>query len=149
VRQALWRATDAEFKATVARYQNVLTNQKTMVEEERVDDFTHETPNVYSEPDVKLAINRDDWANRARAISEMALSYPQIYQSQVSVGATVDNRYLVTSEGTRLKTGQKLLRVIVTASTKADDGMDLSQSFVFSASEEKNLPDEATIRAAF
>ena len=149
VRQALWRATDSEFKATVARYQNVLTNQKTMVDEEHVDDFTHETPNVYSEPDAKLGINRDDWAKKARAISDMALSYPQIYSSQVSVGGTVENRYLVTSEGAKIKTGRKLLRVIVTASTKADDGMDLSQSFVFSASEEKNLPDEAAIRAAF
>jgi len=98
---------------------------------------------------MSLAIDREQWKKRVRAISEMALEYPQIYQSQVSVGGTVENRYFVTSEGTRVKTARKLLRVIVSASTKADDGMDLSQSFIFSASSEAGLPDDAAIREKF
>ncbi len=149
IRHALWRATDAEFKAAVARYQQVVTNQKTMVEEEQVDDFTREEPSVFTEPDMTLAIDRNQWKQRVRAISEMALAYPQIYQSQVSVGGTVENRYLVNSEGTRVKTARKLLRVVVSASTKADDGMDLSQSYIFSTSSEVGLPDEAAIREKF
>jgi predicted Zn-dependent protease len=55
----------------------------------------------------------------------------------------------VTSEGSRVKTGQKHLRVMVSADTKADDGMDLSQSFIFNASTEAGLPDEKQVREAF
>lgn len=150
IRHALWRATDAEFKAAVARYQQVLTNKRTMVEEEQeVDDFTREAPSVYLEDDIRLAIDGGQWADRLRAISEVALSYPQVYSSQVSLGGTAENRFLVNSEGTRVKTARKLLRVIVSASTKADDGMDLSQSFIFSTSSESGLPDDAAIREAF
>src|SRR5207244_8193888 len=53
------------------------------------------------------------------------------------------------SEGTRLKTASKRLRIIVSASTKADDGMDLSQSFIFNAASEAGLPSEEKVREAF
>jgi TldD protein len=149
VRHAIWRATDSEFKAAVARYQQVLTNQKTMVEEEPVDDFSHEQPSEFSESSMELKLDPAQWRDRVRAISEMALSYPQIYQSQVSIAGTVENRYQVNSEGSQIKTARKLLRVIVSASTKADDGMDLSQSFIFSASSEDGLPDEKAVREKF
>ena len=149
VRHALWRATDGEFKSAVSRYQQVLTNQKTMVEEEQVDDFTREEPSVFSEPSMELKIDHAAWRDRVRAISEIAISFPQIYQSQVSIGGTVENRYQVTSEGSRIKTARKLLRVIVSASTKADDGMDVSQSYIFSTSSEDGLPDEKAVREAF
>jgi predicted Zn-dependent protease len=149
IRHALWRATDSEFRAAVARYDQVLTNQRTMVDEEPVDDFTREEPSTYSEANLALALDRELWKRRVRSVSEMTLSYPLIYESQVSVAGSVENRSLVTSEGTRVKTARKLLRVVVSASTKAEDGMDLSQSFIFNASSEAGLPDEAAIRTAF
>jgi predicted Zn-dependent protease len=150
IRHALWRATDGSFKGAVARYQQVLTNVKTMVEqEEEVADFSRETASVAFEADTALALDRAEWARRVRAVSEMALSEPLIYTSSVSVGGTAENRSMVTSEGTRLKTGRKLLRVGVSASSKAEDGMDISQSFLFSASTEDGLPSEAEMRDAF
>jgi TldD protein len=41
------------------------------------------------------------------------------------------------------------LRVVVSAGTKAEDGMDLSQSFIFNASSEAGLPGEEQVREAF
>jgi predicted Zn-dependent protease len=150
IRHALWRATDRSFKSAVARYQQVLTNMKTMVEEEtKAHDFSREEPSVHFEEEMTLDIDHEEWARRVRAVSRMALDEPLIYSSSVSIGATAENRYMVSSEGTRLRTGRKLLRVGVTASTKADDGMDLSQTYLFSASTEAGLPTEAQMRQAF
>src|SRR5204863_3602667 len=59
------------------------------------------------------------------------------------------NRYQATSEGTRLKTGTQRWRVIVSASTKAEDGMDLGQSFIFNAANPAALPSEKQIRDSF
>jgi predicted Zn-dependent protease len=56
---------------------------------------------------------------------------------------------MVTSEGTRLETSRKLLRVSVSARTKAEDGMDLSQAHTFDAASEDQLPSEEELLAAF
>jgi len=150
IKHAVWQATDGAFKSTVERYQQVLTNIKTMVEEEgQVDDFSRESPSIYSEEEVSIDLDRAAWADRIRKVSRMALEHPLIYESDVSLACTADNSYMVSSEGSRLQTGQKLLRVVVSAGTKAEDGMDLSQSFIFNAAAEDGLPTEAEMREAF
>lgn len=149
IRQALWLATDREFKSAVRRYQQVKTNLKTRVEEEdKSPDFSREEPSVYSEPEVTLNIDRKAWADTLRAASLLCMKYPLIYNSGVSLAATVENRTMVSSEGTRLQTGRKLLRVVVSAATKAEDGMELSQNFIFSVSSEDRLPTQAQITEA-
>jgi len=150
IKHAMWLATDRSFKSAVKKYQRVQTNLKTKVEEEdKSDDFSKEAPVVYSEPEVSLTIDRDAWADRLRRVAKIAREHPLIYTSSVSLNASAVNRYMVSSEGTRLQTGRKLLRVNVTAGTKAEDGMDLSQSFVFNASTEEKLPNEAELAKAF
>ncbi|MCA8962064.1 MAG: peptidase U62, partial [Planctomycetes bacterium] len=150
IRHALWRNTDRAFDDAVRRYQSVQTNMKTTVrEEDDVHDFSTEKPSVYREPRLALAIDRGAWEKRLRSISELALKYPLIYDSQVALSGSVENRILVTSEGTTIETSRKLLRVYVSASTKAEDGMDLSQSHIFDASIESGLPDDTAILAAF
>jgi TldD protein len=150
IRHALWWATDAQFKDAVERYQQVLTNMKTMVEEEtQAGDFSREEPSISFEDDAVLDLDREAWARRIRAVSELARQYPLIYSSQVAINATAENRYMVGSEGTRLKTGRKLMRVSVTASTKAEDGMELSQTYLFNVSSEDRLPGEDEMRDAF
>ena len=42
----------------------------------------------------------DAWAERIRNVSRLALDYPQILSSGVSMAATAENRFMVTSEGT-------------------------------------------------
>jgi predicted Zn-dependent protease len=149
IAHTLWLTTDRKFKAAANKYQQVLTNLKTKVaEEDKSGDLTREEPSVYSEPEVGLRLDRAAWAKRLRNVSKLALEYPLVYSSSVSLRASVQNRFMVTSEGTRLQTGQKLLRVVVSAATKADDGMNLNQNFIFDAASEDKLPGEAEIAAA-
>ena len=150
VKHVLWQATDGAFKSAVERFQRVRTDLKTTVEEDnKADDFSREKPSVYSEPDAALALDNEEWARLIRDVSRLALKYPLIHESSVAMVGLVNNRSMVSSEGSRVKTGQKLLRVAVSASTKADDGMDLSQSFIFNAASESGLPNEQQIREAF
>ncbi|UCD75639.1 MAG: hypothetical protein JSV91_01735 [Phycisphaerales bacterium] len=150
IKHALWQVTDRRFKAAVQQYQQVVTNIKTMVEEEaQADDFSRETPSTVFEDDAVIVLDHEVWAERIKDVSRLALDFPLIYTSQVSLAATTENRYLVTSEGTRLKTGRTLLRVSVSAGTKAEDGMDLSQTFIFNASSVENLPTQRQMLEAF
>jgi len=149
IRQALWLATDREFKSAAKRFGQVKTNIKTRVDEEdKSHDFSREKPSVYSEPEMTLNLDQKAWADRLRAVSKLCLKYPLIYNSNVSLAATLENRSMASSEGTRLQTGRKLLRVVVSAATKAEDGMELGQSFIFSVSSEDRLPSDEQITNA-
>jgi TldD protein len=149
LRHALWLATDSAFKSAAKKYQRVLTDLKTKVaEEDKSGDFTREKPATYSEPLVKLDLDRTAWAATLRDVARLARDFPLIYTSNVSLSATVENRWLATSEGTRLQTGRKLLRIAVSAASKADDGMELSQTFIFNASSEDKLPAADQIKTA-
>ncbi|MSU62048.1 MAG: TldD/PmbA family protein [Pedosphaera sp.] len=150
VKHALWQATDRAFKSAVDRFERVKTDLKTTVEEEnKANDFSREDPAVYSEPDAKLELDRDLWAQRIRNVSRIALKYPTIYDSGVAVLGAAENRQIVSSEGTRINTASRRLRVVASANTKAEDGMDLGQSFIFNAATEAGLPSEEKVRAEF
>ena len=126
------------------------TNLKTKVEEEdKSDDFSREEPSVYTEPDVSLNLDRKAWAERLSKVSALARKYPLIYTSSVSLTGSAENRFMVNNEGTRIKTGHKLLRVRVSAGTKAEDGMDLSKSYIFNTASEDGLPSEQEITEEF
>jgi len=150
IKHAVWMATDSAFKTALDRLQQVETNLKTMVEEENpVGDFSREKPSIHFEGRAALAVDRSSWAERIRRISRIAKEYPLILASDISLSATAENRFMVTSEGTRLQTGRKLLRIVVSASTRAEDGMDLSQSFIFDAASAAGLPTEEAVGEAF
>jgi TldD protein len=150
IRHALWLATDRAFKSAAKKYQRVLTNLKTMVEEEdKADDFSQEKPGIYSEPEAELAVDRDAWAKRLRSISAASKEYPLIYNSGVMFSARAQNEYLVNSEGSRIQQGRKYLRIVLSASTKAEDGMELSQYRTFNAASPEGLPSEEELKAEF
>jgi len=150
IRQAVWLATDGTFKSASKKYQRVLTNLKTMVEEEdKSDDFTRQEPNVYGEPEVTLKLDRQAWAQRLRKVSALARQFPLIYNSGVSLSARAQNGYFVNSEGSKIQQGRKYLRAHVYASTKAEDGMELSQRYIFSTAGEDGLPSEEELSTAF
>ncbi len=150
IRHAMWYHTDRVFKRAVKRMAQIKTNLKVKVEEEdQSHDFSREQPNVFCEAPAHLVLDRSAWADRLRRISAVARGFPLIYNSAVVIGAYAGTRYIVTSEGTRLQTSQTRYRVTLMAGTRADDGMDLVQSFDFNAASLEGLPDEAAIEAAF
>ena len=150
LRQTLWLATDRVFKSAAKKYQQVVTNLKTKVEEEdKSDDFSKERPSVHYEPAVTLHVDRAAWAERLRQVSRIALDHPLIYDSGVMLSAAGTHRYMVTSEGTNLQTAKRLLRVTVYAQTRANDGMELSQSQTFDAFDTEGLPETEELAAAF
>jgi predicted Zn-dependent protease len=150
LQQAVWRATDRAFKSAAKRYQRVLTNRKTQVDEEdQSGDFTREPPAVHRDPPVPLAFDRATWRQRLDRVSALARRHPLLYRSSVMLTGGAEHRWMVTTEGTRLETGRQLWRVILSAGTKAEDGMELDQSFTFDAANEAGLPDEAAMIQAF
>lgn len=149
IRHEIWLATDRAFKAAMQEFQNVETNLKTTVEEDdTAGDFSREEPETFVGQPASVELDLPTWVERLRNVSRLARSAPLIYNSTIALEGSATNRYMVTSEGTRLLTGNKLLRVSVSASSKAEDGMELSKSTTFDTASEGALPTEEQLVTA-
>ncbi len=149
IRAAAWMATDRAYKAAQERYLKVKTNESVKVKAEDASaDFTLIEPSTYSEPKANLDVDVDDWSARVRRLSGLFLEHAFIFDGSVSLQTESENRYYVSSEGTRLQFGRSHYRIVVSGETKADDGMELSLSETFEAPSADLLPDEASIGAA-
>lgn len=149
IRAAAWRATDRAYKSAVERLLKVKTNETVKVEaEDTSDDFAIVPPSQYDEPLVSLKLDVKAWEERLRRLSKPFADHPSILDSSLALSADAENRFYVNNEGTKLQFGRTALRIILTADTKADDGMDINLFDSFEAPDEEHLPDEATLAAA-
>lgn len=148
-RHVVWLQTDSTFKEAVKRLAQVKANLKVKVEEEdQSDDFSRESPHVDIQPWITRDLDQEALAKRVRAWSAPFRNHPDIYDSSVSINGNVTNNLMVNSEGSRLQFGRVWWRISISASTIAEDGMELSQSQTFDAHSYDGLPDDDAVRAA-
>ena len=149
LRGALWYETDARYKRAVERLTNVKTNMSVKVEQEdKSGDFSREEPQVYSEPPVRMQVDRRVWEDKLRRYTAPFSSFGNIYQAMASFSATAETRWYVNSEGSRIETSRPAFRLSIVAQTKADDGMVLPRYESYFASTEKGLPGDDVVMKA-
>jgi len=145
IKRRLWLDTDRAYRTAAQRLIRINTNTQVKVAaEDSSDDFSTEPPAVSVQGPVKLEFDAADWSQRVRKLSARFENYQKVLTSHVSVIAQTDTRYFVNTEGSRLQ----FARVVITASTKASDGTDLSSFETFEAVNSSGLPDDKTLNAA-
>jgi predicted Zn-dependent protease len=149
IRQRVWLETDRVYRAATERLIKIRTNEQVKVaERDNSDDFSIEPPATHVEPVFQVKFDQQKWTERVRKLSSAFARYPSLLTSSVYVAGQGDTRYFVSSEGSKLQHSRGFARVIVAASAKAPDGMDLSDSAYFDASEAGGLPKDQEILAA-
>lgn len=146
LRIALWQRTDRAFKDARERLENLRTEAK--LESRREDasgDFSGAEPVRVEEPLAEIAIDLDAWRERLRRYSALFRAHPDIVRSRVELLLNTTDRYLVTSEGSRLLTSAATVRLVVYGWAKAEDGMELYLYEVYDKSDPEALPSEAEI----
>lgn len=146
LRRALWMASDRAYKNAVETYDKILTNIKVKVaEEDSSDDFSYYPPQKYSEEAQEININVEKWSKILNRVSELFNRDPQIFFGKVYLAMEHLDKYFIASDGTELRHSSPYIRIYISASTKADDGMSLPLYKSYFAYEEKDLPSEETI----
>lgn len=147
IRAEAWLATDRAYKAALERYLKVKTNEAVKVEaEDRSADFAVAEPSQYFEPPVTLQIDRAAWAERLRLLSAEFRNDPTVLDASITLTGEAENRFYTSSERTRLTFGRTQFRIMIEASTKADDGMNLELNESFESPDAEHLPSDAEIR---
>jgi predicted Zn-dependent protease len=144
----LWLAADSVYKSALEQYTKVKGNDALMAEsEDQSDDFSKEHPVNYIEQPITIDIDMDYWAKRLREYSAMFKGHPDIHDSAVNLQVDVVTRYLANSDGSTVQVSRAYARLSIAATTRADDGMDLSRWESLDFGSFSNSPDDAVIRA--
>lgn len=143
---AAWQATDRAYHQAVERLARVKTNLAAKVREESPSpDFSHEDPQVFVGKPASLQVDKAAWQPRLRRLSAVFSEDPLILRGEVALSVEANTRYMVSTEGTRLLTGDTACRLSIEAQTKADDGMDLPVYATYYARSLSGLPSEARL----
>ena len=150
LRSQLWYSTDRRYKQAIEQFTMVKTNVQVKVEEEdTTGDFSPAKPEKANEKTVPLQVDRAAWERKVRKYTTPFTRSPHIYSSRASFSGDVETRWYVNSDGARIKVSQPYYQLFLSASTKADDGMELPRYETFFAFSPEGLPnDEAVVALA-
>ena len=147
LRQAIWRATDKDYKGAV----ETLTKKRAYMKDKNIADRPHDfsaaPPVEHLDPTAVLRFDRADWEDRLCRISAHCKQYPQVQHSGVQLFTGAGNTYIVTSEGTRLRYADTGAVLRLTAEVQAEDGMRLSGGRSYAGESAADLPPVAEILA--
>jgi TldD protein len=128
LRTVAWLETDRRYKEAAERLVKIKTQHTLKVaDEDPSDDFSHEKPVTYVGKPAVIAVDVPAWEQKIRALSARFRQQDEIYDSQVTLQVVSHTRWLLTSEGSVIQTGQNYVRVFLQADTRADDGMELER----------------------
>ncbi len=152
IARALWRGTNAEYGTALQTWLQVKTETRVRAREEDTSpDFSRETTSPSAgtaavPPPIRL--DKDQWNVRIRAISAIFRDYPHVYSNYTIFSVRDQTGYFVSSEGARIVAPYRLARIVVFATTRAEDGMDLFRAQTFEAKTPDGLPSQKEMEAA-
>jgi predicted Zn-dependent protease len=140
IRFQVWSATDKAYKQAVEGLTAKQARLKQMTIDHPVDDFAHAEAVRSVQPVVEMKVEREPWLKMLRDASGLYTQDPKVQFLQASLSFKAVNRYYVNSEGTVVRGGEELYRMIVGGNTQADDGMQLDRGEEFTAKSIQDLP---------
>ncbi len=129
LRTEIWAATNTEIRNAQERWLHVLANQTVKVDD--VDDsadFSEEPPVRALGFQPPLVVDLAAWEPALRRASALLDGHPDVHQSYAAISGLEQITYVVTSEGTRVREPYTSLRLVLGASSTAEDGGEVQLS---------------------
>jgi TldD protein len=146
LRQDLWIATDQAFKEAVDTYSRKQAYLSSLARQSDIDDFSKAEPVRTIDPLVTPDWTSRNWDQEARDSSATLRAFPEIYEARVTYYLVFATEYLMTSEGTEIRTNRTFAAVEAGMNTLAQDGMPLNYLFSAYAPKPADLPNVDTVR---
>lgn len=146
LRTVLWLHTDKEFKQAVTQLTNVQNILQAQVEkDDQSGDFSQTPTESYVEDTKELVVDEDLLKRKIRLYTQFFSEAEHIRSNSATISGNIETRWFVNSEGTRIKVSHPYFRLVISASTKADDGMVLSKSITFEGTTQESLLQDAKV----
>jgi TldD protein len=128
LRTTLWLLSDAAYKRAIVDYQKKKSLQVTGIENDKSDDFTREKSVIALEPpaEIKISLDSEEWKEVVRKVTDYLARQPNIMEPSMDIHVSRDINYYVNTEGTVLRTSAIIYNFNITAWTRTEDGMKVS-----------------------
>lgn len=146
LRQDLWIATDQAFKEAVETYSRKQAYLSSLARQSDINDFSKTEPVHQIEPLVMADWSDRDWEKEVRETSGALRAFPQIYEGRVTYYLVFATEYLVTSEGTEIRTNRSFAAIESGMNALADDGMPINDFYATYAVRPADLPAPDAVR---
>ncbi len=150
IARSLWWGTNQGYGNALQTWLQVKTQTQVRAKEEDTSpDFSKESPQTATAaPAPPPSVDSKLWEGRVRTLSAIFRQYPHVYSNLVMLNVQNQTNYFVSSEGSSLIYPHQLTRLIVFATTRATDGMDLFRAQTFEAETAAGLPSQQEMEAA-
>lgn len=150
LRRVIWLETDRQYRSAAEAFIKVKTGKEVKVEtsEGEAPDFSREEPHQFFGPRAEFTMERKPWEEKVRAYTRYFRESAPIINSIVTLTATAQNQYQVTSEGSQLQFGHLRYRLELFIQGKAPDGMDINRYSNFDWVNPSEAPSDAEVLAA-
>jgi TldD protein len=146
LRQDLWIATDQAFKEAVETYSRKQAYLSSLARPSDIDDFSRVQVIQRVDPLPTADWSNRNWEQEVRDTSAALRAFPQIYESRVTYYLVYTTEYLLTSEGTEVRTNHSYAAIEAPMSSLADDGMELNHFYATYAPRPIELPSADEVR---
>src|SRR5215831_13210917 len=146
LRQDLWIATDQAFKEAVEAYSRKQAYLNSLASQSKYDDFSRVKPMQLIDPLPKVDWSNRNWEQEARDSSAALRAFDLLQESRVTYYLVYATEYLLTSEGTEIRTNRNFAAIEAGMNTLAPDGVQLNHSYAAYAPKPADLPNPETVR---
>ena len=146
LRQDLWIATDQAFKQAADQYSRKRAYLNSLARQTDIDDFSKVEPIQVIEPLATPDWTTRNWEQEARETSATLRQFPEIYESRVTYYLVYATEYLMTSEGTEIRTNRAYASIEAGMNTLAKDGTPLNHLYATYAPRPGDLPGVDTVK---
>jgi predicted Zn-dependent protease len=144
VRDALWGLTDIRYKAALNTYHQKKGQMAYQLQEDAtLPDFTHEQPSRFQDRHREFRFDAAAWAEAIRQVTGYFRQFDRIFSNTFTVTAEKYTYYHVNSEGGEVVEEQTFCNWWMDASSRADDGLEVSnfrRNFSQQVQERPDLP---------
>jgi len=150
LRVSIWQHTDYAVKRAYEAFTKVQMNKAlTAEEEDDTPDFSpYKARTFYKNAELPV-IDKDALKKKINHVSALMKQYPFIYSGNIWFSAEADNRYIVNSDGARIKTGQVYLTLSLTVNSRTEDGMDVYRSRSYHGLKMEDFPSDSQLESDF
>ena len=146
LRVALWRETERRYRGAIQRLQQVKANvQVKVAAEDSSGDFSREGSEIYSEPVAPFSFDTSAWEAKMRKYTAPFAEHKEIIENSAQVIAEIETRRYINSDGSRIRISSPFFRIIISATAKADDGMELPLHQTYMSFRPEGLPSDDVI----
>lgn len=151
IRNAIWKEVTERYDFAMEMYQKALTVNKVSVENEDKSACFSGAPveKYYEAPisDEKREVDIEAWKKCLNGITSVFNESSLLQSGEASLSFRALRTYTINTDGTEVVQNHTYARVLISASVKAEDGMNLPLTLSYFAYELKDLPDDVKLIA--